>query len=124
MNQPLDPVPLNPFVAELVGKCAPDVICDFDERAGVFQYDAGMPRERAECSALIATLKRYPEAILGVTAVRCLLDGVPQFLLTTDLGLVGRCLARLGAVEIAAVPLADVIADKCGGLAALVRVLP
>ena len=115
---------INPLVGEVVGTLPADLREDFEERAAIMEHDGELPRAEAECRALLSVLRRYPEVITGVTVLRFHMQGVPQFLVTTDLDLAGRHLAHLDAVEVTTVPLADVVADRCGGLAALVRLIP
>lgn len=113
---------VNPLVGEIVATLPIDLREDFEERAAIMEHDGELPRAEAECRALLSVLRRYPEVITGVTVLRFRLQGVPQWLLTTDLELAGRHLAHLGAAEVDTVPLANVITDHCGGLATLVRV--
>jgi len=118
------PVCVNPLVGEVVGALPADLREDFEERAAIMEHDGELPRGESECRALLSVLRRYPEAITGVTVLRFHMQGVPQFLVTTDLELAGRRLAHLGAAEVDTVPLAEVVADRCGGLAVLVRLIP
>ena len=114
-------VSINPLVGEIVDTLPRDLREDWSERAAIMEHDGELPRAEAECRALLSVLRRYPEVITGVTVLRFQLNGVQQWLLTTDLELAGRHLAHLGAVEVDTVPLADVVANQCGGLAVLVR---
>ena len=118
------PACVNPLVGEVVDTLPTDLREDFEERAAIMEHDGELPRAEAECRALLSVLRRFPEVIVGVTVLRFRMDGVPQYLLTTDLELAGRHLAHLGAAEVDTVPLAEVVADRCGGLAALVRLFP
>ena len=118
------PVCINPLVGEIVDTLPVDLREDFEERAAIMEHDGELPRGEAECRALLSVLRRYPEVIVGVTVLRFHMGGVPQYLLTTDLELAGRHLAHLGAAEVDTVPLAEVVAGRCGGLAALVRLTP
>ena len=115
-------VSINPLIGEIVETLPVDLREDYEERAAVMEYDGELPRLEAECRALLSVLRRYPEVITGVTVLRFQLNGVPQWLVTTDLEMAGRHLAHLGAVEVDTVPLANVITNHCGGLATLVRV--
>ena len=117
-------VSVNPLVGEIVDTLPVDLREDYEERAAIMEHDGELPRAEAECRALLSVLRRYPEVITGVTVLRFHMQGVPQFLVTTDLELAGRHMAHLGAVEVDTVPLADVVANQCGGLAVLVRLIP
>ena len=55
--------PLDPLVAEIVTKLDANQQEDFEERAGIIEYDAKLPRAHAECLALINILIRYPEVL-------------------------------------------------------------
>ena len=114
MEQPLDPL-----VSELVELLDDDQCEAFEERAAIIEFDAGLQRAHAECLALLSVLRRYPDVIAGVTVLQFQLDGVPHWLLATDLELAGRHIAHLGAVEVTTVPLAQVVGSTCGGLAKL-----
>ena len=115
--------PLDPLVAEIVETFPPDLQEDFQERAGIMEFDGELSRAHAECRALLAVLHRYPDLLTGVTVLCFQLEGVPRWLLTTDLELAGRHLAHVGAVEVVVIPLAEVVTRHCGGLAALIRVI-
>ena len=92
---------------------------DFEERAGIVQFDAGLPRGHAEVLALLDVLRRHPEALTGITVLQVELDGGTQWLLTTDLPFARRYLADVGASEVAMVDLADVLHEQYGGVAVL-----
>ena len=55
--------PIDPLVAELVNRLNPDLREAYDERAGILEYEANLPREHAECLALINVLVSHPEAV-------------------------------------------------------------
>ena len=114
-------VSINPLVGEIVGTLPLQLREDYEERAAIMEHDGELPRAEAECRALLSVLRRYPEILVGVTVLRFQLNGVQQWLLTTDMELAGRHLAHLGAAEVDTVPLADGVANHCGGLAVLVR---
>ena len=121
MFEPLDPMPLNPLIAEILDTLPIDLHEDWSERAAIMEHDGELPRAEAECRALLSVLRRFPEAIVGVTLLSYQLDGVPHWLLTTNLEHAGRHLAHVGAVEVVTTPLAQVVTHHCGGLATLVR---
>jgi hypothetical protein len=58
-------VPIHPLVADLVAKLDEDLREQFEERAGIMNHDGNMPRDHAECLALLDVLRRYPAALLG-----------------------------------------------------------
>lgn len=57
------PTPINPLVAEMVAKLSPALQDDFDERAGIIQFDGELLRDHAECLALLDVLNRHPCAL-------------------------------------------------------------
>ena len=92
---------------------------DFEERAGIIEFEAVLPRAHAECLALIDVLKRHPEVLTGsspviVTVLQIELDGETQWLLTTDLDFARRHLSDIGAIEIAVLDLAEVTRSEAG----------
>ncbi|MGJ0484806.1 MAG: hypothetical protein ACR65R_09760 [Methylomicrobium sp.] len=60
------PTPLDPLVAEIVNLLDPDLREDFEERAGIIEFDANLPRAHAECLALLNVLLRHPECLLAL----------------------------------------------------------
>ena len=57
------PTPLDPLVADLVAKLDANQQEAFEERAGIIEYDAKLPRAHAECLALITVLISYPDVL-------------------------------------------------------------
>jgi hypothetical protein len=53
----------------------------FEERAGIIEFEAHQPRERAECLALLELLRGFPTALLGIRAVQLELQGQRHWLL-------------------------------------------
>jgi hypothetical protein len=61
------PTPLDPLVAEVVSQLDADLREDFEERAGIIEFDANLPRAHAECLALLNLLLRHPECLQALT---------------------------------------------------------
>ena len=57
------PTPINPLVAEMVAKLSPALREDFEGRAAIMEFDAELPRDHAECLALLDVLYRHPCAL-------------------------------------------------------------
>jgi hypothetical protein len=57
MQQPIDPL-----VASLVDRLDDNLREAFEERAGILEFEAGLPRAHAECLALLNVLVSHPEA--------------------------------------------------------------
>lgn len=92
----------------------------FEERAGILEFDAKLPRLEAERQALVQTLARY--GFPGSPDVRLLqvtVGGATQWLLSGNEIAARRALAGLGAGEVVVVDLADTLHDQFGDLAVL-----
>jgi len=57
MQQPIDPL-----VATLVNRLDDNLREAFEERAGILEFEAGLPRAHAECLALLNVLVSHPES--------------------------------------------------------------
>ena len=53
--------PLDPVVADLVKALDESQREEWEERAGIMEYDGKLPRAHAECMALIYLLRRKPD---------------------------------------------------------------
>lgn len=60
------PTPINSLVAEMVAKLNANLREDFEERAAIMEFDGNLPREHAECLALLDVLNRHPCALCPV----------------------------------------------------------
>ncbi len=112
------PIPLDAGVARLVTLLDDDRYEWFAERAGILEFDARLPRIDAERRALIQTLARYgfpgqPQLCLLQVEIG---SGV-QWVLAADEVFARHQLAVLGATEVRAVDLADVLHRQFGDLA-------
>jgi len=111
--------PIDAVVAELVQRLDTPQQEDFEERAGVLEFEALQPRNHAESLALLDVFRRHPDVLTGVTVLQIELDGETQWLLTTDVDFARRYLADVGAKEIGVLSLAEVIHRQYGGIALL-----
>jgi len=57
-------VNMNEIVEELYNSLEVDLQIEFDERAGIYEFDSKMPRELAEALSMVTLLKKYPAALL------------------------------------------------------------
>lgn len=55
---------MNEIVEDMLKHLDEDQREDFEERAAIMEYDAKMPRDHAECLALLYLIKKYPAALL------------------------------------------------------------
>ena len=111
--------PTDPLVAELVTRLDDAQREDFEERAGIMQFDGGLIRGHAECLALLDLLCRHPSVLSGMTVLEIELDGGTEWMLTTDLQHARRYVSDVGGKEIAVHQLADVLLTQYGGVALL-----
>lgn len=58
--------PLDHIVAELVNQLSIEQREEFEERAGIIEFDAGKPRAHAECLALLDVLRRHPTVLMTI----------------------------------------------------------
>ena len=61
MQTPITPT--DALVAEMVSLLDAALRDDFEERAGIIEFDAQVPRAHAECLALLDVLRRHPDAL-------------------------------------------------------------
>ena len=55
--------PIDPLIEELVNRLDENLREAYEERAGILEYEANLPREHAEALALINVLVSHPEAV-------------------------------------------------------------
>lgn len=108
----------------------------FEERAGIMQFDAGLPRAHAECLALLDILHRQPSAtnriptatnrspaaLSGVSVLEVELDGATQWVVTTNLHFARRHLQDMGGIELEECALSKVVETQYGGMAMLTTI--
>ncbi len=110
---------MDQLVANIVNQLDADHLEDFDERAGIMEFDAGLQREHAEALALIDLLRRYPNAFSGVTVIEARYGDTSEWLLTTNVEAARNHLTATGGIEVGTVDLAHVIDQQYAGLAML-----
>ena len=57
--------PTDAIVADIVSKLDDNLREDFEERAGIIEFDAKLSRGHAECLALLDVLRRHPEVLIN-----------------------------------------------------------
>jgi len=102
--------------ADLVTRLSDDLREYFEERAAIREFDGGLPRDHAECAALLDTLRRDPLAFAGVTVLQVELAGVHRFVLASD----AARLLQMGVKVLGVADLPNAIAEF-QGLAELTR---
>ena len=114
------PAPLDAGVARLVQQLDDGRRETFEERAGILEFDAKLPRLEAERQALVQTLARY--GFPGSPDVRLLqveVGGTTQWLLSGNEIAARRVVADHGAGNVVEVDLAHTLHSQFGGLAVL-----
>ena len=103
------------LIADLLERLDPERRYEFEERAGIIEFDGQLPRDQAEALALIDLLRSYPGALVGVTALEVDRAGAREFVATTDVDLASE---QLGCV-VRVVDLAELVCGQFAGLARL-----
>ena len=68
--------PMNALVSDMVNLLDERLREDFEERAGIIEFDAELPRDHAECLALLDVLHRHPSALCDVTVLPSLRSSI------------------------------------------------
>ena len=55
--------PTDALVADIVNQLDGKLREDFEERAGIMEFDGQLDRAHAECLALLEVLRRHPDAL-------------------------------------------------------------
>ena len=116
--------PIDALVADMVSGLDADQREEFEERAGIIEFDGKVPRAHAECLALLNVLRRHPSVLTGVVVLQVELNGTTQWLLITDRNVARKHLAKVGGIEIGVGNLAAVVREQYGGVATLTTVTP
>ena len=58
--------PIDELVADMINFLDAGQREDFEERAGIIEFDAKLSRGHAECLALLDVLRRHPEVLINV----------------------------------------------------------
>ncbi len=61
-------LPIDELVADLLNCLDAGQREDFEERAGIIEFDAKLSRAHAECLALLDVLRRHPEVLINAAA--------------------------------------------------------
>jgi hypothetical protein len=72
-----------PWITDLLNQLTPYLLEDYEERAAIMQYDGGLPRDHAECQALLNIIRKHPLALTGVSIFKSELDGATEFIVAT-----------------------------------------
>jgi hypothetical protein len=111
--------PIDPLVAEMLELLDDDLREAFEERAGIFEFDAGLPRAHSECLALLSVLQRNPAALTGVLALWVKVGKTYAWLVTTDIDRARKYVAAKAGEDLTVVDLGFVLNENFSGLACL-----
>ena len=111
--------PIDELVALIVNDLDPKLREEFEERAGIMEFDGQLTRRLAESLALLDVLRRHPAFLSGVTTWAVELEGSTQWVLTTNLSFARRHLLDRGGIELDIVELAEVVDAQYSGMAVL-----
>lgn len=113
------PRPIDPLVAEIVDQLDEDLREEFEERAGIVEYDGNMARAHAECLALLMLLQNHPEAICGLTVLEMHADRETYWLLTTDPVTARKYISERGGLPTTLRSLVEILKAESGFVARL-----
>ena len=109
----------HPIVADLLAYLDEHQHEQFQERAAIMEFEAGLDCQLAESLAMLDLLTLNPMVLSGITVLQIELDGGTEWLVTTDLVFARQHLRDIQAKEVAMVSLADVLDRQYGGVAVL-----
>lgn len=112
---------INPLVDELVQALSAEVREDFEERAGIMEFDARTSRECAEALALLDVLKRHPAALTDVDVFSVTQDRITKFLVCRRGRMTAERLRSVGYEAVKEVQLSTTLWVHFNGLAMLSR---
>ncbi len=107
------------IIDDLVNRLTSDFRIEYEERAGIIEYDGVVKREEAEAYALLCILHRHPMASSGVTLLRAELENKTEYVLTTNPEEAYRHLSTAGWTVSEVEDLSAVLDEVCGGMATL-----
>ena len=109
------------LIADLLERLDVELRYEFEERAGIIEFDAGVPRDDAEAYALIDLLRAHPDALVGVAVVQVAVDDNVHFVLTTDIDAARTRFEAMTLKPVRVADLAQVLKTHFDGLALLER---
>jgi hypothetical protein len=91
---------IDPIVTELVERLSMVLREEFEERAGIIEFDGGKSRAHAECLALLNVIKNHPAVLSGLVVMEIAFEGKTRWLLTNNHERAFTYLSRIGAKEL------------------------
>lgn len=113
------PVPIDPVVADLLAKLSDNLREEVEERMAILEFDANISRRLAECLGLLDVLRRNLYDLSGVICIQIELEGLTQWIATTDLDYARQYLVETHAREVAVFDLRTTIYEQYNSIAML-----
>ena len=112
------------LLADLLVNLDEDLRYQFEERAGLMEFEGQQPRDLAEALALIDLLRSHPLALGGLRVLRVELGSRSEYLVTTDTNLPWQHFERVPGARLTDVSnVRELVRGQFRGLA-LLRRLP
>jgi hypothetical protein len=108
-------------VKELIQSLSAEVREDFEERAGIMEFDGRTSRELAEALALLDVLKRRPAALLDIDVFSVTQDRITKYLICRRGRMTAERLRSVGYEAVKEVELSTTLWVHFNGLAMLSR---
>ncbi len=112
-------IPIDPIVTNLLSRLNDNLREEFEERAGILEFDALYPRRLAECLGLLDVLRRNLSSLSGVTGMQIVLDGQTQYLAVTSVEHASQHIADIHAEVVSMLDLREMLEEQYGGTACL-----
>jgi hypothetical protein len=109
------------LIADLLAKLDPELRYEFEERAGIIEFDANVDRDQAEAYALIDLLRTHPDALVGLAVLQVASDDRVQFVLASDVEAARGRFEAVTLTPMRVADLAEVVKTQFDGLARLER---
>lgn len=110
------------LIADLLVNLDEDLRYQFEERAGLMEFEGHQPRDLAEALALIDLLRSHPLALGGLRVMRVEVGGRSEYLVTTDTNLPWQHFERVPGARLTDVSnVRELVRGQFQGLALLRR---
>ena len=110
------------WITDMLNRLNADLREDYEERAAIMQHDGRLPRDQAECLALLNVLRKYPMALTGLIVLKVELERETRFIVTTDAQSARQHLSSIGCNITEQTDLASVLKSEFGGVASLAKI--
>jgi hypothetical protein len=107
------------LIQELIDLLDSERRYEFEERAGIIEFDAEQPRDQAELLALVDLLRSHPAALVPLTVLEVEDGDASQLYLTTDVDAARDYFAAKRCTVRSIVQLRDAVSERFQGIARL-----